>query len=493
MSRLLLICGPVCSVACAMWFGLLLDFLLEPFLLLLGKPGYRWRSMPAASPGQVLPPDAGAAAGRGAEKQKQRQTKKKPAEGTAAPSAAPAAAGASAASELAEWEEELRPGGAAALRRLARERCASLLPAGAARQYAEAREYLDSDPVALIGRAFFSATFLLTAWSSGLAGATVSGFVSQCDAVARELSDPQVVFQTTLRNGTAVVIDDYLKGYQWVEQNTPEDARVMAWWDYGYQITGIAKRTSIADGNTWNHEHIATLGRLLTSPERRAWSSIRHLADYVLVWAGGHGDDIGKSAHLARIGNSVFPDHCGDDDPRLCLCRRSFFRIRGRHPLANDAQVVALQARSARHPGCGRQREPVQGGAQVSVWPAARVSGGQRFPGEQGVGVRPQEQGLRRPRELVLRRAVPTGVEGADREQAQLRPARGLQQGRRPEERVHEAGGERAGQRPRSGRAVAPHRQPGPGACLAPAGAGAAGRRPQAPATLARAWLQRAP
>jgi len=26
-------------------------------------------------------------------------------------------------------------------------------------------------------------------------------------------------------------------------KNTPEDARVMAWWDYGYQITGIANRT----------------------------------------------------------------------------------------------------------------------------------------------------------------------------------------------------------------------------------------------------------
>merc|ERR1712060_302227 len=73
---------------------------------------------------------------------------------------------------------------------------------------------------------------------------------------------------------------------------------------------------SIADGNTWNHEHIATLGRTLTSPEKKAWNVIRHIADYVLVWAGGGGDDLGKSPHLARIGNSVFPDHCGDDDPK---------------------------------------------------------------------------------------------------------------------------------------------------------------------------------
>eukprot|EP00438_Fugacium_kawagutii_P003606 Skav216756 [mRNA] locus=scaffold2717:134022:137774:- [translate_table: standard] len=74
--------------------------------------------------------------------------------------------------------------------------------------------------------------------------------------------------------------------------------------------------TSIADGNTWNHEHIATLGRTLTSEVKRAHNAIKHLADYVLVWGGGQRDDLGKSPHLARIGNSVFPDHCGDDDPK---------------------------------------------------------------------------------------------------------------------------------------------------------------------------------
>jgi dolichyl-diphosphooligosaccharide--protein glycosyltransferase len=126
------------------------------------------------------------------------------------------------------------------------------------------------------------------------------------------------------RSGQAVIIDDYYRGYLWIDANTPKDSRVMAWWDYGYQITGVARRTSIADGNTWNHEHIATLGRVLTSPVKRAHKAIRHLADYVLVWAGGHGDDLGKSPHLARIGNSVFPDHCGDDDP---LCHKfSFFQ-----------------------------------------------------------------------------------------------------------------------------------------------------------------------
>merc|ERR1740133_920654 len=103
-------------------------------------------------------------------------------------------------------------------------------------------------------------------------------------------------------SGKEFIVRDYLDGYLWVKKNTPADSRVIAWWDYGYQITGIANRTSIADGNTWNHEHIATLGRILTSNQKKCHKAMRHLADYALVWAGGQGDDLGKSPHLARIG-----------------------------------------------------------------------------------------------------------------------------------------------------------------------------------------------
>jgi dolichyl-diphosphooligosaccharide--protein glycosyltransferase len=109
------------------------------------------------------------------------------------------------------------------------------------------------------------------------------------------------------------MVDDYRDGYFFLRDNTPENARVMAWWDYGYQITGIGNRTTIADGNTWNHEHIALLGRALTSPEKKAHEIIKHMADYVLIWTGGGGDDLAKSPHLARIANSVFDDVCPND------------------------------------------------------------------------------------------------------------------------------------------------------------------------------------
>ena len=81
----------------------------------------------------------------------------------------------------------------------------------------------------------------------------------------------------------------------------------------GYQISAIANRTTIADGNTWNHEHIALLGKALTTDIDNGWEIARHLADYILIWGGGGGDDLAKSPHLARIATSVYRDHCPDD------------------------------------------------------------------------------------------------------------------------------------------------------------------------------------
>eukprot|EP00980_Cylindrotheca_fusiformis_P001414 scaffold345_cov134-Cylindrotheca_fusiformis.AAC.25 len=130
-------------------------------------------------------------------------------------------------------------------------------------------------------------------------------FQEKAEHMSRALSHPTII----TKHGD-YVIDDYRQAYFWLRDNTPEDARIMAWWDYGYQITGIANRTTIADGNTWNHEHIALLGRVLTGPLKEAHRITRHLADYVLVWAGGGGDDVAKSPHLRRIANSVYRGLC---------------------------------------------------------------------------------------------------------------------------------------------------------------------------------------
>jgi len=141
---------------------------------------------------------------------------------------------------------------------------------------------------------------------------TMGAFNSYCWSIGKHLSNPSIIMTGQTKDGNKVVVDDYREAYHWIRDKTPQDARIMAWWDYGYQITSIANRTTIADGNTWNHEHIALLARILTGPVDDGYKIARHMADYMLVWAGGGGDDMAKSPHLARIANSVYRNMCSD-------------------------------------------------------------------------------------------------------------------------------------------------------------------------------------
>ncbi len=45
----------------------------------------------------------------------------------------------------------------------------------------------------------------------------------------------------------------------------------MSWWDYGYQIAGMANRTTLVDNNTWNNSHIALVGKAMSSNETAAY------------------------------------------------------------------------------------------------------------------------------------------------------------------------------------------------------------------------------
>ncbi|CAN8066570.1 unnamed protein product [Agarophyton chilense] len=129
-------------------------------------------------------------------------------------------------------------------------------------------------------------------------------------ATSEAYSSPSIVLSGRSSNGDRVFFDDYREAYYWLRQNTPEDAKVMSWWDYGYQISGMANRTVIVDNNTWNNTHIATVGKAMNSPEEVSYKIVRKLdVDYVLVVFGGvieySGDDINKFLWMVRIGGSV--------------------------------------------------------------------------------------------------------------------------------------------------------------------------------------------
>ena len=175
-----------------------------------------------------------------------------------------------------------------------------LVPARAARA---SRSRPPSPEAALLGCAGLLLTFLL-------------GTVYHDHGVmmGRHYAGNQVTFHTRGADGSLVVVDDYREAYKWLRENTPEDAKVLSWWDYGYQLSAFSNRTVIVDNNTWNNTHIATVGKVLASSEEDAAPLLRRLdVDYVMIMYSGafphvSADDLAKFYWISRITSGVFPE-----------------------------------------------------------------------------------------------------------------------------------------------------------------------------------------
>ncbi|XP_040581769.1 dolichyl-diphosphooligosaccharide--protein glycosyltransferase subunit STT3A [Lepeophtheirus salmonis] len=129
-------------------------------------------------------------------------------------------------------------------------------------------------------------------------------------ATSEAYSSPSIVLSARSHDGSRVIFDDFRESYWWLRMNTPEDAKIMSWWDYGYQITAMANRTILVDNNTWNNTHISRVGQAMASTEENAFKIMKELdVDYVLVIFGGligySSDDINKFLWMIRIGGST--------------------------------------------------------------------------------------------------------------------------------------------------------------------------------------------
>ena len=92
----------------------------------------------------------------------------------------------------------------------------------------------------------------------------------------------------TILNGGSnynVATTDWLDAMNWIKNNTPKDAVIAAWWDYGYWITTLGERTSLADNATLSTERIQQLARILLSSPDEAWNLLQQMdADYILIY-----------------------------------------------------------------------------------------------------------------------------------------------------------------------------------------------------------------
>lgn len=132
-------------------------------------------------------------------------------------------------------------------------------------------------------------------------------------------SSPSVVLASKTPQGDTLIIDDFREAYNWLNQTTSEDAVVGSWWDYGYQLAGMAGRTTLVDNNTWNNTHIATVGKIMASPEEVSYDILRkHDVTHLLVVFGGllgySGDDINKFLWMVRIAEGIWPDEIHERD-----------------------------------------------------------------------------------------------------------------------------------------------------------------------------------
>jgi len=83
------------------------------------------------------------------------------------------------------------------------------------------------------------------------------------------LQDPPPVFTGATYHPTGN--NDWFDASLWLQNNTPTDSVIFAWWDWGYFIQSLGERTTLADGATLIDWQIEKIARTFMSPSDDAW------------------------------------------------------------------------------------------------------------------------------------------------------------------------------------------------------------------------------
>ncbi len=71
---------------------------------------------------------------------------------------------------------------------------------------------------------------------------------------------------------------DWIQTLQWVRQDTPSNAVIISWWDYGYWFAVMGNRTTTADNATLNSTRIAQIGHMFMSNGTQAARIAKQIA-----------------------------------------------------------------------------------------------------------------------------------------------------------------------------------------------------------------------
>jgi dolichyl-diphosphooligosaccharide--protein glycosyltransferase len=134
--------------------------------------------------------------------------------------------------------------------------------------------------------------------------------------------------------GFRVQSDDWINAMDWLSKNTEPNAVVASWWDYGYWITTLGNKPTLADNATLNHTRIQSIAKMFVSDEESGMKIAQDLkADYILVYVVGQvrfygqlnatGTDAAAAGDDQRIG--IYTLGQGGDESK----KQWFMRIGG--------------------------------------------------------------------------------------------------------------------------------------------------------------------
>ncbi len=127
---------------------------------------------------------------------------------------------------------------------------------------------------------------------------------------------PTILAAASMPIRPSETVPDWIETLDWMQNNLTlweqehhKRAVVASWWDYGYWITIMGNKTSLADNGTWNKTQIKQIGRMFMSNEKEAVEILENYdATHVLVFTTFHTDgydlrfgDEGKWNWMARI------------------------------------------------------------------------------------------------------------------------------------------------------------------------------------------------
>lgn len=160
------------------------------------------------------------------------------------------------------------------------------------------------------------------------AGIVILLIIPMVYPVGSETSRLSDVPPTILNGGSSykIATNDWLDTLDWIKNNTPKDAVIASWWDYGYWISTMAERATLSDNSTISTNIITNIAKMLLSSPDMAWNSLNEMqADYVLIFVVGERLNVDSPDPFYRLGG-------GGDESK----KQWFIRIGG----LNESQFL---------------------------------------------------------------------------------------------------------------------------------------------------------